>query len=351
MQLLLIVELIQYSPREGATTPLGKKTMKNSGVAIGALACMLPLLVIAQTRESGPWWPNPNWGPEDQAGASNLITPAKVMEAAQLVKTGKIYELGQLFESGMPSFGQRTYSMRVPIKAPAEGSNGVVGYDEFVSGEIGHVGTQLDGVGHIGREIIMADGQVEHVFYNGFTAREMDAPHGLQKLGIEHMRPIITRGLLIDIAGYKGVDRLPNSYEVTVADVQGALARQGISEAGIRAGDAVLFRYGWSQLWRQPDAYNHNPPGIGLEAARWIARHQAVAVGSDSWTGEVVPNPDPELFFPVHQELITYNGIFILENLKFEELVSDGVSEFLFIVTPIPFKGATGSPLRPIAIR
>ena len=325
--------------------------MKNSIVSIGLLAWILPLLVIAQTRVSGPWWPNPDWGPEDQAGASNWITPAKVMEATQLVRTGKIYELGQLYESGMPLFGQRTYSMRVPIKAPAVGSNRIAGYEEFMSGEIGHVGTQFDGVGHIGREIMMADGQVELVFYNGFTATEMDAPDGVQKLGIEHMKPIITRGVLIDVAGYKGVNRLPNSYEVTVADVEGALARQGMSEADIHAGDAVLFRYGWSQLWRQPEAYSHNPPGIGLDTARWVARHQAVAVGSDSWTGEVVPNPDPELFFPVHQELITYNGIFIVENLKFEELISDGVSEFLFIVTPIPFKGATGSPLRPIAIR
>ena len=325
--------------------------MKNWIVSIGVFAWILPFLVIAQTRESGPWWPNPDWGPEDQAGASNWITPAKVMEAMQLVRTGKLYELGQLYESGMPFFGQRTYSLRVPIKAPPEGRNRVVGYDEFVSGEIGHVGTQFDGVGHIGREIVMADGRVEHVFYNGFTAKEMDAPFGVQKLGIEHVKPIVTRGVLIDVAGYKGVDRLPNSYEVTVADVEGALARQGMSEADVHAGDAVLFRYGWSQLWRQPEAYSHNPPGIGLEAARWVVQHQAVAVGSDSWTGEVVPNPDPELFFPVHQEFITYNGIFILENLKFEDLVSDGVSEFLLIVTPIPFKGATGSPLRPIAIR
>ena len=96
--------------------------MKNWIVSIGVFAWILPFLVIAQTRESGPWWPNPDWGPEDQAGASNWITPAKVMEAMQLVRTGKLYELGQLYESGMPFFGQRTYSLRVPIKAPPRGT-------------------------------------------------------------------------------------------------------------------------------------------------------------------------------------------------------------------------------------
>ena len=73
--------------------------------------------------------------------------------------------------------------------------------------------------------------------------------------------------------------------------------------------------------------------------------------GSDSWTGEVVPNPDPGLAFPVHQELLTKNGIFILENLTLEELASGDVHEFLFVFTPVPIKGATGSPGRPIAIR
>jgi len=91
--------------------------------------------------------------------------------------------------------------------------------------------------------------------------------------------------------------------------------------------------------------------GIGLEVARWIAERKATLFASDTWTGEVVPNPDPTLMFPVHQELLTKNGIFILENLKLEELAADGGYEFLFVFAPVPFKGATGSPGRPIAIR
>ena len=181
------------------------------------------------------------------------------MEATQLVRTGKIYELGQLYESGMPFFGQRTYSLRVPIKAPPEGGNRVVGYDEFVSGEIGHVGTQFDGVGHIGRKSLWRMAGSSTFSTTVSPQRRWMRPYGVQKLGIEHVKPVVTRGVLIDVASYKGVDRLPNSYEVTVADVEGALARQGMSEADVHAGDAVLFRYGWSQLWRQPEAYSHNP--------------------------------------------------------------------------------------------
>jgi kynurenine formamidase len=132
----------------------------------------------------------------------------------------------------------------------------------------------------------MADGSVQDVYYNGFTGDEILGAYGMRQLGIEEIRPIVTRGILIDVAGYKKVERLPNGYEVTVEDVRGALRR-----------------------------------------------------------------PDPDLAFPVHRELLTQNGIFNLENLKLEELAAEGLHEFPFVYTPVPFKGATGSPGRPLAIR
>lgn len=311
-----------------------------------------PSGVVAQTREAGPWWPHPEWGADDQAGASNRITPAKVLSALQLAQSGVVYELGQVYEAGMPLFRGRSYSMLIPRRDTiAVGANRLVGNEEFLATQIGQVGTQFDGLGHIGQKVVMEDGHVTHVFYNGFTAEEMDAREGLQKLGIEHVKPIITRGVLVDIAGYKGVSRLEHGYEVTLDDVLGALERQGLTENDIEAGDAVLFRYGWSSLWDQPEEYNTDPPGIGLAVARWAAEKRVTMVGSDSWTGEVLPNPDPTLVFPVHQELMMKHGIFNLENMTFESLAADGVTEFLFIVATIPFKGATGSPVRPIAIR
>jgi kynurenine formamidase len=275
-----------------------------------------------------------------------------VLSALQLAQSGIVYELGQVYEAGMPLFRGRSYSMLIPRRdTNAVGANRLVGNEEFLATQIGQVGTQFDGLGHIGQKVVMDDGRVTHVFYNGFTAEEMDAREGLQKLGIEHVKPIITRGLLVDVAGYKGVARLPHGYEVTVDDVLGALERGGITEADIEPGDALLFRYGWSSLWDQPEEYNRDPPGIGLDVARWVIAKHVTMVGSDSWTGEVLPNPDSTLVFPVHQELMMKHGVFNLENMIFESLVEDGVTEFLFIVTTIRFKGATGSPVRPIAIR
>lgn len=332
--------------------------IRYSGNLISALIAMALLLVaaqgFAQSREAGPWWPHPIWGGEDQAGGSNWITPAKVVEAVKLVESGKIYDIGQVYERGMPLFGERTYSMFIP-GAPTGGpfgENNMLMYnDEFLCAEIGQVGTQFDGLGHIGTRMTMADGTEQDVFYNGYTTDEMKGAYGLQKLGIEHVRTFFTRGILIDIAGYKEVESLEHSYEVTVADVEGALEKQGMAQSGIRDGDALFFNYGWSKLWTNPDKYNTNPPGIGLEVAAWIAGKNASMIGSDQWTTEVVPNPDPKKEFPVHQELIVKNGIFNLENMVFEELVEDGVYEFLFVLAPIRFKGATGSPGRPIAIR
>ena len=321
-------------------------------ICCALIAAAVP--AVAQTREKGPWWPHPIWGAEDQAGASNWITPEKVLEAVGLVKTGRIYELGQTYERGMPVFGDRTFSLVIPggptYNEPF-GENKLIGNDEFLCAEIGQVGTQFDGLTHIGTRMTMTDGSVQDVYYNGFTGEEILGTYGMRQLGIEKVNPIVTRGILIDVAGFKNVPRLPNGYEVTVDDVRGALKKQGISEESIRPGDVLLFRYGWSGLWSEPDKYNDSPAGIGLGVARWMVTRKVTMFGSDSWTGEVVPNPDPGLAFPVHQELLTKNGIFILENLTLEELASGGVHEFLFVFTPVPFKGATGSPGRPIAIR
>ena len=224
-------------------------------------------------------------------------------------------------------------------------------HDEFVCAEIGQVGTQFDGLGHVGTEVTADDGSVKNIFYNGYTVAEMKSPYGLRKLGIEHVKPIVTRGILIDVATYKGVDMLGPGYEVTLADIRGALAKQGLSENDIHSGDALLFRYGWSKTWSDPVKNQGDMPGIGFEGARWVIDRKPSMVGSDGGSTEVVPNPDPNLAYPIHQEIITKNGIFNLEGMVLDELARDGANEFLFIMTPIRFKGATGSPARPIAIR
>ena len=296
--------------------------------------------------DTGDWWPS-RWGADDQAGASNWITPSKVMEAASLIETGDIYELGRQYEQGMPLFGQRTYSLTIP-GAPTGGPfpGGLIYHDEFIVGEIGQVGTQFDGLGHVG---VIHNG-VER-FYNGLTEDQIKGGYGLQSLGVEMIKPIFTRGILIDIAGYKG-GMLDAGTAITLADVKGALARQEMSEDDILDGDVVLFHTGWGDLWGvDNDRYNAGAPGIGIEVGRWLSGQNIAMVGGDTWPVEVVPGEDPAKAFPVHNHLLTEHGILIHENLNLSALADDEVYEFAYIFVRVPFKGGTGSPGSPIAVK
>lgn len=326
--------------------------MTRSVLFLLTLSLTLVSRSTAQTRERGPWWPS-RWGAGDQAGASNWITPEKVLTATKLVKTGKTYELGQPYNNSMPLGFGRSYQLTIP-GSPTHGplgSNQLVAHDEFLAASIGQVGTQFDGPGHIGKRIRMADGTTQDVFYNGYTREEMRDPYGLKRLGVENVKPIVTRGILIDVAGLKNVATLPAGYEVTVADVRSALQREGIDEASIAPGDAIFFNYGTSLGWTDESKRVPGPPsGIGLEVARWVIEKQATMVGSDAGGTEAAPR-DSTLAFPVHEELIMKHGIFNLENMRFDGLVADRVYEFLFVLTPLRLEGATGSPSRPIAIR
>ena len=171
-------------------------------------------------------------GPDDQAGGSNWITPEKILAAITLVKSGKVYELGNVYQRGMPMIGQRTFAMFIPA-FPTYGPIGdtsIVFNDEFLapkSARSAHSSMVRDTSASV---ITMADRTTTDVFYNGVPFFEMRNPYGLTKLGVEQVKPIITRGILIDIAGYKEVDTLPSGYEVTLADVRGALARQANTE-------------------------------------------------------------------------------------------------------------------------
>ena len=329
-----------------------------------ALMSMLVLalgsLTLAQSRDKGPWWPSPH-GPKDQAGNANYITPQKVMKATQLVKTGQMYELGHIYEASMPAFGSRPYYINVvpaPGQVGKEGAGSV--HQDYFNGYIGQMGTQFDAFGHMGRSVKMADGSVQFVYYNGFTEQDLTGRNrgqgGLEALGVEHVKPIITRGVLIDIAGAKGVPTLEAAYEVMMADVRAALARQKMTENSIEQGDAVLFNYGWAVNWTNPSKYNDGrvgvgenkgSPGIGFEVARWLTERKIAMVGADSCCVMVMPESKAG---NVHHELLL-NGTYILENMNLLELARDQVYEFMYSGQTLRIKGATGSPVRPIAIR
>ena len=310
-----------------------------------ALAAASASTATAQTPAGPEWWPS-EWGADDERGAANLVTPAKVLEAAALIREGRIYELGREYEFGMPLFGNRHFSLTIPglptVISGAE--NAVVFNDELVSGELGQIGTQFDGLGHVGTEI---DG--DYVFYNGFKLSEFGTSYGLTKLGIENVGALFTRGVLLDVARYKGVERLDPTYIITIEDIEGTLEMQGVD--GIRAGDAVLFHTGWGQLWNvDNDAYGASEPGPGITAIKWLAEKRILLTGADNFAMEAIPGENPARAIEGHQWLLS-RGIYNLENLDLSELAADGVYEFAFIFAPMKLTGATGAPGNPIAVR
>ncbi|MCA3131041.1 MAG: cyclase family protein [Rhodocyclaceae bacterium] len=317
---------------------------------------------IDGTPMADRWWPS-RWGKDDQIGATNWMGPKTTLDAVAQIKTGKVYSLGRVYEFGMPLFGQRAWVLRIPGNPTggAYGKNQVIWHDEILSTEIGQVGTQFDGLGHIGCRTGKPGDKTQEVYYNGVTGTDLHdsgggpgsttGAYGLLKLGVENVRPFFCRGVLFDVAGLKG-RMLDKGEEITVADLKACLARQGMTEADITEGCAVMWRTGWGEnLWMKDNArFNSGEPGIGVEAAKWLAA-KGVSVGAaDCWAIEVVPNPDPNLAFPVHQIFLTRNGIHILENIRLDHLAADKVFKFAFVMAPLPMKGATGSPAAPIAV-
>lgn len=300
----------------------------------------------ADTPIGRPWWPS-EWGADDQRGSANRLTPEKVLEANRLIRTGQVYPLGRLYEYGMPLPGKRHFSLSIPGSPTGgpDGENRLVHHDELFSGEIGQIGTQLDGLGHVG--VRMPDG--EDRFYNGFKRSEFGRPYGLEKLGVEQVGVFFTRGVLLDVARLKDVERLETGMVITARDLEDARRAAGVE---IRAGDVVLVRTGHGRLWmRDNEAFAAGEPGLGLEAARWLTDRKIVLVGSDNWAIEAVPAQNPKRPFEIHQHLLVRHGVYCLENLDLEALAQDRVAECAFVFAPLRLKGATGSPGNPIAVR
>ncbi len=306
-----------------------------------ALLCVGVLPALAQT-----WAPPPasarcpsKWGAADERGAANYMTPENILRATQLIKTGELIELGRVLSSDMPLFGTRRFDMYLKRTSPSAGTNQRRGNEEIITTELGQVGTQFDMFPHqmIGSET-----------YNCNVVDDIATRSGFSKLGVEKVGMLYTRGVLIDVAGAKGVETLPINYEITVDDLQTALQREGIS---IHSGDAVLMHTGWGKLWGVDNAkYNSGCPGIGAPAAEWLAKQDVMLLGADNWPVEVGPNPDKTISLPVHQIALVVNGIFLLENMKLDELAAKKVYEFAFMVQPLKIKGGTGSTVAPVAI-
>jgi kynurenine formamidase len=319
--------------------------MKSFASARGTLAAAL---VLVSTIAGAQTWKPPaesarcpsKWGASDERGSANHMTPAAVLNAARLIRTGEVIELGRVLRAGMPIQATRRFDLHTKRTVMNPQSNQRGSNEEVVTTELGQVGTQFDGFTH------QSHGDS---LYNCFTISDTSTRTGFTKLGIENVGTLMTRGVLIDVAGLKEVDTLPDAYEITVQDVQQALHKRNVT---LRPGDAVLIHTGWGRLWEQDNArYMKSAPGIGVAAAEWLVKQDPLLVGADNGPVEVSPNPDAQISVLVHQIMLVVHGIHLLENLKLDELAAKGAHEFAFVMQPLKIQGGTGSTVAPVAIR
>jgi kynurenine formamidase len=280
------------------------------------------------------------FGAADEIGAVNLLTAEHVVRAAALVKRGKVYSLSVPVTPKSLGYAQRKYEVHIhaPLGLPVMASNRVCGLDEFVMIWPG-LGTHVDGLGHVG-----IDGR----YYNGLGLPDFAAAEGLKKLGTEKIPPVAARGVMLDITAVRGVEMLEGGEAITVADIEQALAREKLSLA---TGDVVLLRTGWIRVRDEdPQRYLASSPGLGKEAARFLARHGVVVVGCDQGSTDVHPAEDPTEFAPVHQINLTENGIYQLQHITLEALARDGVHEFMFVLGIPRLAGTSQMMVDPLAI-
>lgn len=296
-----------------------------------------------------PWWPS-RYGPDDQLGTLNEISPQVVAQAVRLVKRGETVNLGRVLAEDTPKFPGRhwhqsldlsphfTNPRRPDAAGRGWGKNEINWVAEVQTGTF-QVGTQLDSIGHI---------QIGERFYNGWTLRDLVEPWGLNRFGMETVPPIVTRGVLIDVAAYKGVERLDKGYVISREDLDGALARQGVALA---PGDAVLFHTGWGGLWGHDNAtFLSGEPGPGMALIERLYERHVALIGADTWSIGPVPGEDPERPFLVPQTMYVKMGLFGLENLATEELADKRIYQFLFVLTHAKTRGSTAAVIAPAAV-
>jgi kynurenine formamidase len=348
--------------------------MKPHTISSAALALALSASVCgpvsAQDVNDAPLtenWAPTEWGADDKAGSVNRTTPDLVMKAVGLVKQGKVATLGKVYAGDAPTFGGRGWRMTIPGLPTGGpfGSHQLVYNDEYLASEVGQVGTQFDGPGHIGA--ITSKGMY---FYNGrFIGDEGINAYGLGPLGVENVaeKGFVCRGVLLDAVALRG-GQLPvpagagDPGIVTDADIEAMVERQGIAPIG--EGDCVFLHTGHGDIWHPKDwdkfdaaektkrvgEFNAGEPGFGISACTYLAERKIILTGADTWAVEAVPGENADKPFECHLQLQTRRGIWNIENLDLSQLVADQAYEFLFVWSPLKIKGATGSPGNPVAL-
>lgn len=317
------------------------RTSKSLRALLAPVAACLALAAGTASAQQN-WYPS-KWGPKDEIGAANYLTPALAANAAKLVKAGKVYELGITVTPDTPAYPPRNCKLYVVSPGQNEGTSlgptKTTYNDDILNCWVG-IGSQLDGLGHIG---------VDNVYYNGRRAKDFVDISGLKELGTEKIPAMVTRGVLLDMAAYFGVDIVKEGTAFNQAEIDGAAKKQGIE---IRQGDVVLFHTGWlSLIDKDPKRYASVEPGLGVGGAKYLTSKGVVAVGADTWGLEVIPFEKGAGVFEVHQILLPINGTYILENMNTAPLAKDKAYEFMFVLGHNKYKGAVQAMINPIAIR
>lgn len=285
------------------------------------------------------------WGENDELGALNLLTPERVVAALRLPKTGKTYSLSiPIQRSGVPNFEYRGIPQRFTMmnhqdEALARANGGVpgVGANEDQLVMPSHTSTHMDALCHV-----YSDNKI----YNGFPADEVSPYSGAAKCSIDKVGGIAGRGVLIDVAASKGVAALEPGYVVTAEDLQAALDAQGVE---LEQGDLVLVRTGWLEDYMANQGDVMPQPGIGLEAASFLAEKDVALVGCDNAAIEPIPF-DQNVYLGGHIILLVEHGIHLVEHLDLADLSADKCYEFLLTIGALKITGGTASPVSPVAI-
>lgn len=288
-------------------------------------------------------WCKSKWGPNDEIGAANLLTPQLAAQAAKLVKTGKTYALGFETSSKTAAYAPRTWSLTVLQPGQAGGislgGTKTTYNDDIYMGWVG-TGSQIDGLGHIG---------IDNVYYNCNKNSEFVQADGLKKLGVEKIPPFVTRGIVLDMTAYYDTPMVKEGTAFNRKEIDEQAKRQGIE---IKKGDVVLFHTGWQELeGKDNKRFLAGEPGLGKEGALYLASKEVVAVGADTWALEVIPFEKDVGVFEVHQILLARNGIYILENMNTGPLVKDKAYEFMFVLGASRITGGVQAIINPVAIR
>ena len=309
-----------------------------------SVVCISVLAFVVSASAQGPCLTASKFGPQDQLGNLNHVTPAKTLAATRLVTKGKAYRLGVETNKDTPAFPPRTFA--ITVVQPGQNAGATLGptkttyNDDIIAGWVG-VGSQLDGLGHIG---------IDNLYFNCNQATEFVMTDGLKKLGVENVPAVATRGVLLDMASYFKTDIVKEGTAFNRAEIEGAMKRQGITSIG--KGDVVLFYTGWLKLLGKDNKrFGSAAPGLGREGARYLASLEVAMAGADTWSFEVIPFEKDAGIFEVHQIMIPRNGIHILENINTEEMVKDQAWEFLFTLGPARITGSVQAIVNPIAIK